>query len=350
MISLKSLQLLIASFILILAARISIAYETFEVPSLPSQLEYRPAANYTNLKWRPQLESVILIKTLPILNFSGIPIQKRNEQSDYYSHGKIPQEIQTLFSDLVSTSRYFYSIEPTGIKDSRLVADYQFQLVVENYQLPFDYAPDDIWWKELNADVDRWFVKPRNANIKLSLKIMSGARYLSTWSQSIEVTLSECDLNRHTQPLTSKQNTNKTINEYVKTTLGQAFIAASNYLILQAIHHVNQEHRIAKVIRNDHNELFIVSENGSFLAGEKLEIYYDPDGGTQSTLPAGKIEIIKTYKNQAVAYPVDIRIDQIKSGDWIKMSQVYPYQNPRFSFNEKNSCAQVKVAENDRAH
>jgi len=337
---------LITSLILCFIIGINIQFTTasslFKDEFVLSHLEYQTAANYTHLKWLPQPQSTIKIHLLPIQNHSGIPIQKRDEKADYYYHGKIPQDTQLLFSDLINTSRYFQSALLST------APDYQFQLTIKQYRLPFDYAPDDIWWKELNADVDRWFVSPKNANVKLSLKIFSGGRHISTWRRSIETTLSVCDLNQKIQPLTSKQNANKVINEYVKTTLGQAFIASSNYLILQAIHHISQQPQIAKVISNEHNEIFIISNESSFMLGEKLALYYHPNDHIQSALPAGEIEIIKTYKNQAVAYPIDLRVDQIKPGDWVEMGRAYPYQPPKFNFVGKNNCAPVKIVQNDR--
>lgn len=355
MISKTSIRLLTLSSALLSSALLIstsplIAADLFEIESSPSRLEYRAAANYTYLKWLPQRQSSVNINLLPIQNYSGIPTQERDEKSDYYYHGKIPQDTQNLFADLISASRYFNPVESNTKARKTTAYDYQFQLTIERYQLPFDYAPNDVWWKELNADVDRWFVSPKNANIKLSLKVNSGKKYISSWSQSIETTLSNCDLNLQTQPLTAKENSNNVITEYAQTTLGQAFISASNYLILQAIHHISQQRRLAKVITNEHNELFIKSEDSTFKIGEKLELYYNSNDGIQSALPAGEIEVIKTYKNQAVAYPVDLRTDQIKPGDWIEVSEIHPYQSPKFSFTEKNNCAQVTIAQNNRVN
>ncbi len=312
----------------------------FEPISLVSKLEYQQAAAFSHLNWLPVPGQPISIQVLPINNFSGIPLQLREEQVDYFNHGKIPQDVQWLFSDLVSASRYFRS-EITN-------PDYRFQLSIEQYQLPFDYAPDDIWWKKLNANVDRWFATTRNARVKLSLRVTSATRRITPWTQSIETTLSYCDLNATSQPLTSKHNQNQTINQYVQTTPGQAFVAASNYLILQAVKFLNQKPEMARVIRNDQNEIFIESNGGAFVLGELLGLYYQQHARSLTALPAGQLQIIKTYENQAVAYPVNLRIDQIKAGDWVELSEIHPFVTPKSIFSAKNQCAQVSVAKADK--
>jgi len=332
---------------LLIVSRFLSAEDSYQMEVTPSQFKHQQAANFTNMHWLEQPQSAINIQLLPLKNFSGIPMQKRIEKSDYYYHGKIPLDIQSLFSDLVIASRYFNPVNLESIRESSIF-DYQFQLIIERYQLPFEYAPDDILWKELKADVDRWHVEPKSASVKLSLKITSGQRHLSPWFQSITMTLSDCDLNQQPQALTYKENANNIIREYAKTSPGQTFIAASNYLILQAIQHISQQHRMAKVISNNHNELFIKSKDSSFKIGEQLALYYKSTGETQSALPVGNIEIIKTYKTQAVAYPIDIRVDQIKPGDWVQISETHPYQAPEFSFEKKNSCSQIAMIENNQ--
>ena len=330
--------------ILLILPNLLNAGSSYQLGSMPSVLKHQQAANFTNMHWLEQPQSTINIQLLPLKNFSGIPMQKRFEKPDYYYHGKIPSDIQNLFFDLVIASRYFNPVSLESIRKNSTF-DYQFQLIIERYQLPFEYAPDDILWKELKADVDRWHVEPKNATVKLSLKISSGQRHLSPWFQSITMTLSDCDLNRQPQPLTENESANNIIREYVKTSPGQTFIAASNYLILQAIQHISQQQRMAQVISNEHNELFIKSKDSHFKIGEQLALYYKPTGETQSALPVGNIEIIKTYQTQAVAFPIDIRVDQIKPGDWVEISETHPYQPPKFSFEKKNSCTNIAMVD-----
>ncbi len=312
------------------------ASSLFEPNTSVSRLEYQQAAAYSHLNWSSIPNQPISIQILPVKNYSGIPLQLRAEKADYFNHGKIPQQAQELFADLTSASRYFNSKGATP--------DYHFQLTIEKYQLPFDYAPDDIWWEELNANVDRWFATANNANLKLSLRVTSANKYIANWTQSIETTLSYCDLNQQSQPLTSVQNQQQTLAQYVQTTSGQAFIAASNYLILQAILYINQKPSLARVIRKEQNEIFIQSDSSSFVLGEKLALYHQRQGRGQSALPAGLVQIIKTYQNQAIAYPVNLRLDQIKAGDWVEVGETYPYLPPKSIFKAKNQCAQVSVA------
>ena len=74
-------------------------------------------------------------------------------------------------------------------------------------------------------------------------------------------------------------------------------------------------------------------------------MYYQNDYPNQSDLPAGKIQVIKAYSNQAVAYPISLRADQIKTGDWIKLTNYLPVQLPSSKFIPKNQCADIEIAE-----
>lgn len=332
----KTAQWVIALISIPLSTMGLTATSLFEPVNIVSKLKYQQAANFGHLNWQILPGQPTPIKVLPVKNFSGVPLQIREENADYFDHGKIPQQVQWLFSDLVDASRYF--------KSEGAMSDYQFQLIIEQYQLPFDYAPDDIWWKELNANVDRWFANARNAKIKLSLTVSSANKHITSWTQSIETTLSNCDLNSNTQPLTSALNQDQTIRQYLQTTPGQAFVAASNYLILQALQHVNKKPAMARVVRNDQNEIIIKSDVGSFAIGELLGFYYQQQTKSLSALPAGHLQVIKSFENQAVAYPVNLRIDQIKAGDWVEMGEIHPYITPKSIFSAKNNCAPVSVA------
>ena len=315
----------------------NIVSSRFESNNSVSKLEYQSASVFSHLKWSPGRNNPVKIEVLPIVNFSGIPIEQREEKSDYFNHGKIPQSVNHLFSDLVSASRYFTSNDANS--------DYRFQLTINRYRLPYDYAPDDLWWKKLNTEVDRWLVTPKSARISLSLKITGKQRHIAAWSRTIETSLAFCDLNAQTQPLTSFNNKDQIVREYVKTTPGQAFIAASNFLILQGIHYINQKRGLAQVAGKFENELLLVSNDDSFVVGEILGLYHKNEYSTQSALPAGQVQIIKTFENQAIAYPIDIRADQIKQGDWVEVSTTHPYVVPKSVFSPKNQCAQVSVAE-----
>ncbi len=337
---------LLMTVLLLITAPLSASEIEIDSNQKPTH-EENTIIEYSHLAWQSSSLQAINIQVLPIKNLSGIPIERREETADYFSHGKIPQQILTIFSDLVSASRYLQvPYQYANQKPSpSAVPDYYFQLTIDNYQLPFEYAADDSWWKKMHDDVDRWLIKPESSIIKLSLTISSGKKWISPWHQSIETRVSDCDLNLQIQPLTSNINQDKTVREYLKTTSGQSFVAASNYLILQAIQKINQRQAMAKVISKFENEIFIVAEKGQFTLGEKLDIYYQPTIKHQSLLPAGKIEIIKTYKNQAVAYPVNMRSDQIKVGDWIELNEKRIYSKPKSVFKAKNNCGGERIVQ-----
>ncbi len=309
---------------------------------LNSKLKYDSASHFSHLNWLPDPSSPIAVRILSLHNYSGIPMESRQEDSDYYEHGKIPKEIETLFSNLVDSSRYFSAHD----MQERELTDFHFQLSIDRYELPFDYAPDDNWWNEVNDDMNRWLSMPRSAKLRLTLKINSNNRNIASWSHSVETIMSECDLNQLPQPFTKKNILNNTILEFSQTTPGQAFIASSNFLILEGINYVSNLPRLASVVRKQDNELLIVAEQATFLPGEKLNLFFKNSYAAQSALPAGQIEIIKAYQNQAVAYPVNLRADQIKVGDWVEVGKIHPFENPKSIFRAKNQCADVKVALN----
>lgn len=345
--NLKFQRAFIVFLLSILPASSLLANSMFEPIRTVSKLEYQNAAAYTHLDWQPNPDSPIKIKLLPIRNFSGIKIEHRKEKADYYYHGNIPQAITPLLHGLINASRYFETTENGS--------DYVFQLTIEKYKLPHIHAPDDLWWKKLKDDVDRWLIKPHSATVKLTLKITGGKRNISNRTQSIEARLSNCDINSRTQNLPDNLNTivqqkdfksiNYVIKEFSKTSPGQAFIAANNYLILQAITYINQNKSLAQVIETKQNQILIQAENSTFSIGEKLDVYYKSEQEQLSALPAGQVEIIKTFRNRAVAYPVNLRLDQIKQGDWIEVGQSYPYLRPNSIFSGNQQCANVLTAE-----
>lgn len=308
----------------------------FEANSRISKLEYQIASMFTHLKWSQAHSKPVKIKILPIKNFSGIPMELRKEKSDYFNHGKIPLSANQLFSDLVNASRYLSSTDANS--------DYQLQLSINRYQLPHDYAPDDLWWKELQDDVDRWLVTPNHSHVSLTLEVISHQHVTTTWSHTIGISLSNCDINSQSQPLITLNN-DPTIRGFVETAPGQAFIAASNFLILQSIYHISRKDGFARVASKSENELLLLSDNQSFSPGEELALFQNNRYPTPSSLPIGRVQIIKTYQNQAVAYPINLRADQIKPGDWVEMKSSIPYPEPKSIFIPKNTCAQVSVAE-----
>ena len=105
-------------------------------------LQYQQAANYTHLKWQNQIRPKVNLTLLPIKNYSGIPMEFRQESADYFYHGKLPGVLNDIVADAFRASRYF------AINQDR--ADYRIELILDEYQLPFTYAPDDTWWQKLH--------------------------------------------------------------------------------------------------------------------------------------------------------------------------------------------------------
>ena len=336
----------VVAFNLILAPLTAIsstlASNLFNENKTLSKLEYQEASRFTHLKWSADQSLINNIEILPILNFSGIPIEQRIEKANYYTHGKIPSEVNNLFINLIDSSHYFNSIKTSANTNTNHQSDYQFQLQINQYQLPFKYAPDDNWWTKIHDDVDRWLLPANNAKISLTLKITGNKMQTPSWSRTIESTVSACELNKLSQPM-ALQGNNKIITEYSLTTTGQAFISASNFLILQAIHHLNKNNNLAHVSNISNNEIFITSDKHEFSIGQNLNLFHNNEYSGQSVLPAGKVQIIKTYQNQAVAYPVNLRVDQIKEGDWVEASQVASFTPPESVFTSVKTCSYAEV-------
>ncbi len=306
-----------------------------------SWLKYQEAAIYTSLEWQTDKASPIQIKLRPTLNYSGIPMEDRKEKADYFNHGKIPLRVNDLFADLLNSSRYFWSIED----NQAIPAEFEFQLVIDEYQLPFHYSADDVWWKEMNANVDRWMITPQPATLKLTLNVFDPFNQKRLLNKSIRITLAQCDLNAHIQPLTWQNNQSAILNEYIRTTPGQSFIAASNFLILEAIHLIDPQQKRARVVGKFENEIFVKAENSQFKVGQTLSAFQRTHYNHPTQLPIGKIQIVKAFKNQAVAYPINFRSDQIIIGDWLDVENADPFKPPKINYLAKNQCSQTPVAQ-----
>jgi len=87
-----------------------------------------------------------------ILNYSGIPIENRLKEARYYYYGKLPGFLELINADSLLASRYFDLTTQS--------ADYQAQFIIDRYQLPFPYSPDDKWWQKLHDQTDRWLQRP----------------------------------------------------------------------------------------------------------------------------------------------------------------------------------------------
>jgi hypothetical protein len=314
----------------------------FEENKTISKLAYQSASKFTHLQWFKEQNSLNTITLLPIINFSGIPIEELLEKSNYFTHDKKPSVINRLFEDLIYSSHYFE--DNRVVKNTHKIAksDYQFQLQINQYQPPIKDTSDDSWWNKKN-NADRSLQSSVEAKISLTLKIKGYKKQLTPWSRTIETQLSICDVNRFSQPMSEYSHRNNRISKYSSSTMGQVFISASNFLILQAIHHLNKYNTLAHVASKFDNEILIVSEQHQFSIGQELYLYYNNEYSSQSVLPAGKVQIIKTYQNQAVAYPVDLNFNKIKEGDWIEVSQVKKFITPQSNFTHKKVCEKNRV-------
>jgi len=302
-----------------------------------SNIQYQNAAKYTVLDWQNSLHSPTLVNVSPIINYSGIPINSKEQTADYYEHGNLPNNIGSLFSSLVQSSRYLSPTYETS--------DIKLELVINSYSHPFKYAPDDHWYKALRDEVNRWAITKKHASVSLSLKLSSKSQRIKPWIRTVETTLSHCDLNANTQPLTEANYHDKTLEAYSESIIGQTFVAASNYLLIQAVQFLNERKRLATVETRYQNELLLTSQTDEFTIGEHYDLYFNDSYSSLPRLPAGKVQVVKTFGNHAVAYPVDLRMDHIKTGDSVELGHARPLMQPKSRFTPKNKCATVSVAE-----
>lgn len=301
------------------------------------QLEYQQAANFTHLKWNNQLQSSIKLRLPPIKNYSGIPMENRDENAEYFYHGKLPTILDDIVADSLIASRYF------SINHEE--ADYQLEFILDDYRLPFQYAPDDKWWEKLHAQTDRWLQTPASTYVKLSIKLSSGKKKIKSWMDSIEVRLSNCELNEFPQPATSHNNSNPIIKNYLSTTPGQSFLAATNFLIVAVIERIHQQAALAIVENRFDGEISLYSENGSFTVGDILEVYHNHPEKGKSTMSAGQVKVISANQNRALAYPLNMRADNIRENDWVTLPRPVNFSRPLSMFKPSKRCAEVITAE-----
>lgn len=302
------------------------------------KFEYAEAAKYTHLKWSERINKYS-VGLLPIQNYSGVPIEERDESPDYYDHGKLPIEINHLFYDLLATSRQF--------NIDQIKPDYWLQFSIEEYHLPFPYAANDKWWKTSRDTVDRAFISAKPATVKLSLKVIAGDRPFKQWRDAAMMTISSCDLNVTPQTLSSVNNQNQTLKDYLTTTPGQAILSASNFLIMHATKRLAEEGDYAYVEKIVGDEIHLWRENSHFKVGETLQVYYSDQSPDSSPFSKKQIKVIKAAPGFAIAYPVSIRADHLKVGDFVKTNSRPRFESPGFRFTSTGQCAEVIVAQAD---
>ena len=300
-----------------------------------NEISYQEAASYTHLLWNNINQQPININLLPIQNFSGIPIEKRSENTEYFNHGKIPIEIDLLSRSLLQSS---YQLQ----LKSKMAGDYQFQFSLEKYQHPLQYAPDDNIWQEYKDEVDRWLDSGVSSQVKLTLKITSVNKPTRPWSKSVLTQLTQCDLNLSPQPLLPFASNNKNLSQYVKSMPAQAFIAANNYLILEALRYLRGRNDFASIEKINGGEFFVKSVGTHFNQGEILSIHQE-NNGKISTFPIGLVEIVKTFKSQATAYPLNFKPSQVRVGDRVALNSPERFKQPEYLLKSKNPCGMVQV-------
>ncbi|WP_444994724.1 hypothetical protein [Aliikangiella sp. IMCC44359] len=341
-------QPLLKSILAILIAVLTALPQTILAADNQPMYEFQQAAQYTHLKWPNRVSPKISVQLNPLVNYSGIPLEEREEKPEYYYHGKLPQAMQRIYADAFRASRFFnpdLQPLPTNTTQEKANADYQITLILDDYKLPFKYAPDDSWWQALHDETDRWLQHPPTTYIKLTMKITSGSKKIKTWLKTTEMTLSNCDLNRFPQPSTAHNNRDITTRAYLSTTPGQTFLAATNYLILNAIQRLEQEAPLGRVSKRFGQEIYLTSDSFNFVEGSQLNLYYDHSQKGKSTLPAGKIKVLKAMQNQAIAYPLTLRADHITQGDWVEMGNKQSQYKPKSHFVAANQCSEVVTAQ-----
>jgi len=136
-------------------------------------LKQRDAANFTHINWPHYRGQSVTVLLAPIINHSGIPFEQKDEDVTDFEHGPIPLSVNQLFASLVSSSRYF-----TTAGDS---SDYQFQLRINRFQLPYEYSADGGWWETLLGGAQRMVSSDKGANISVSLEITSHRKSIPLW-------------------------------------------------------------------------------------------------------------------------------------------------------------------------
>lgn len=319
------------------ASPLSNASNLSKVSLSKSKIEYQNAAQFSALKWHQPIQQPIAVSIKPLKNYSGIPTDAVEVKAEYYEHGKLPKTIHQLVKDLVLSTRL--------LDNSRQNPDVELQLIVNNYSHPFKYAPDNHWYRKLQDQVDRWGITKNNANVGLTLVMTSKSNRFKPWVSSVESTLSHCDLNAVSHSLMAFNHSDDSLLAYSESSMGQAFVSASNYLLLQAVSHLNDLPQKAQVVSTSHNELLLDSEQSQFVTGEQYQLTFNHSYYHPATSSGGTIQVVKSMGQQAIAYPVDLRPDHIRTGDWVELEKSTPLNHPNSTFVAKNKCATVGIAQ-----
>jgi hypothetical protein len=337
----KSLQL-IGLLLVLASSNVFCQSDEINNTSMKRYFEYRQASMYTHLNWTESLSDKISLSLKPIVNFSGIPVENRQEKAEYFNHGKLPRIMNNIYLDAFYVTRMFNpSLVTTANDQPDHQSDYQVELIIDQYELPFKYAPDDHWWGKLHDQTDRWLQTPANTGVKLTIKVTSGLKKIRPWIDSVKMVLSNCDLNEVPQPQSSFNNKDELSKKYLSTASGQTFLAATNFLVLKTAQRLNLEPQLGKVARKFGDEIYLTSQSASFTQGQVLDLFFNNDNTGKAEVPAGKIKVIKASNNHAMAYPISLRSDHITIGDWVEISHSKTFNRPKSTFIATDSCAEV---------
>jgi len=300
--------------------------------------EYQQASTYTHLNWAETVSEKISLSLKPIINYSGIPIENREEKAEYFNYGKLPQIMNNIYLDAFAATRLF---QPSLANSLNKPSDYQVELIIDQFDLPFKYAADDHWWEKLHDQTDRWLKSPANAGIKLTIKITSGSKKIKPWIDSVKMVLSNCDLNAMPQPQTSGNNKNELTKLYLSTIPGQPSLAATNFLVYKTIQRLNQQPLLGNVVRKYQDQIYLSSQSANFSQGQVLDLFYNNVKTGKAEFCAGQVKVIKTFQNHATAFPISLRSDHITVGDWVEINNPVSFEHPPSTFVAAGSCADV---------
>ena len=81
------------------------------------------------------------------------------------------------------------------------------------------------------------------------------------------------------------------------------------------------------------------------MVGERLDVYFNHPPIGKRMISNGKIRIVKTKYNQAIAYAENLRSDHLMPGDWIKLKTPHHFKTPKFHFVAHKQCPNVTTVD-----
>lgn len=262
---------------------------------------------YTHLEWPESLLPPVKLEILPIKNYSGVPIETEQESKAIFQFGLIPRLVDSLLEDAVLATRRLQPVETNS--------DYRLALSIDQYQ------PDHHWQFETPSNQSHPNLKQSAHRVKLSLNLTGNKKAIKPWSETIDMPMANCDLNRFPQPLTEKHNRNSALKDYLHSYEGQNFLAAVNYLLVKVMDRLSQKPLLAEVEKKVGDEIYLKSHAASFTVGECLDVFANNPGKGKELLSLGQVKVVSSFHDRAIAYPLNLRGDHITEGDWVELSQ-----------------------------